>query len=917
MKRFLLSISITIFLFFLINKATAQTAPVEYAYITNQDDGTVSVINIANNIVETVIPVGENPTEISVSPDGSRVYEANQGDGSISVINTSTNKVIATITGITANGLLVSPDGSLLYLTDTENGQVIVVSTANNTVLSNLPGGSGPTQMAISPDGRLLYVTDVLSSSVRVINTATGSVVINIAVGENPGGISMSADGSRVYVANFFSGTVSVINTANNTVISSFNVGNNPDGVTITPDGSKVYVSDYGTNTVAVINTLTNGVIFVTVGTHPLGLSVSPDGSNVFVANSASNTVSVISTISNAVISTINVGKSPNALGNFITGIRVTPASILTSPVTGNIAACAGSVSISPDIQQFTVTGSNLTGDVTATAPAGFEVSLSAGSGYGSSVILKQFGGMLSSTLVYVCSSASAAVGPLSGNVVLTSATAISQNVAVTGIVNALPTINPASSQTVLNGKATKAVNFLGTANTFSWVNDTPGIGLPVSSTGNIASFTAVNTGSSPVTATITATPINAAFAYVANESDGTISVINTVTNLVVNTLTVGPQPIGEAVNADGTRAYIVNNNAGNSSGTVSVINTANNNTIATITVGSSPDGISVSPDGSHVYVANQTSGTVSVIDAATNKVTATITVGLNPYGISAGTDGSNVYVTNSVSNTVSVINTATNTVTATIPVGTYPVGVSVSPDGSSVYVTNQKSNNVSVISTTSSTVIAAIAVGTQPVGVSISPDGTTLYVANADDNTVSVINTANNTIVTTIPVGTLPYGISVSPDGGSVYVANEGSNTVSVINVPTNSVTATVNVGTSPYAFGSFIRKGVVCDGEPIKFTITVNPLLVSPVVTIPNAFTPNNDGINDTWNIKNLDQYPNNTVDIFNRYGQKIYSSINYGIPWDGTFKGKNLPSGTYYYVIDLKNGNKTLSGYVALIR
>jgi len=95
----------------------------------------------------------------------------------------------------------------------------------------------------------------------------------------------------------------------------------------------------------------------------------------------------------------------------------------------------------------------------------------------------------------------------------------------------------------------------------------------------------------------------------------------------------------------------------------------------------------------------------------------------------------------------------------------------------------------------------------------------------------------------------------------------------------------------------------------------LTITVLL--PKINIPNTFTPNGDGINDTWDIKNLDSYVNCTVQIYNRYGENVYSSIGYGVPWGGTYKGAVLPAGTYYYIIDLKNGLKALSGFVAIIR
>lgn len=90
-----------------------------------------------------------------------------------------------------------------------------------------------------------------------------------------------------------------------------------------------------------------------------------------------------------------------------------------------------------------------------------------------------------------------------------------------------------------------------------------------------------------------------------------------------------------------------------------------------------------------------------------------------------------------------------------------------------------------------------------------------------------------------------------------------------------------------------------------------------VSPTIKINNTFTPNGDGINDTWNITGLIAYVNATVDIFNRYGQPVFHSIGYPVPWDGTYNGKPLPVGVYYYVIHLNMGNQVLSGYVTLLR
>jgi len=86
---------------------------------------------------------------------------------------------------------------------------------------------------------------------------------------------------------------------------------------------------------------------------------------------------------------------------------------------------------------------------------------------------------------------------------------------------------------------------------------------------------------------------------------------------------------------------------------------------------------------------------------------------------------------------------------------------------------------------------------------------------------------------------------------------------------------------------------------------------------VIVPNAFSPNKDGINDTWQLVAIDAYPDAEINIFNRYGQAVFTSHGYNKPWDGNYNNNPLPVGTYYYVIDLKFGLPKLKGWVAILR
>ncbi|NDK55879.1 gliding motility-associated C-terminal domain-containing protein [Pontibacter fetidus] len=92
---------------------------------------------------------------------------------------------------------------------------------------------------------------------------------------------------------------------------------------------------------------------------------------------------------------------------------------------------------------------------------------------------------------------------------------------------------------------------------------------------------------------------------------------------------------------------------------------------------------------------------------------------------------------------------------------------------------------------------------------------------------------------------------------------------------------------------------------------------ITVLPFVEIPNTFTPNRDGINDTWEIANLKKYPNCKVQVFNQWGTMVFQSNGYQVPWDGRYNGQELPLATYYYIIQLEPSEKPLSGSITIVK
>jgi YVTN family beta-propeller protein len=254
------------------------------------------------------------------------------------------------------------------------------------------------------------------------------------------------------------------------------------------------------------------------------------------------------------------------------------------------------------------------------------------------------------------------------------------------------------------------------------------------------------------------------------NTGENTISVIDTATNKVDNTIVLGGRPrLGPelmAITPDGKNLYVTLMR-----GSVLVIDTATNATIATIPVPTA-GAVAISPNGSRAYVQTVLTAGVFVIDTASKKVIAHIPTPSNfSAGIAVKPDGSAVYVAGGVRHTdVFVIDTSNNSLVATIPCPGGPQGITFSPDGRKAYVANELKDAVDVIDTSTNTVEpTTIPVGKDPTLMSLTPDAKTLYVTNfqwgeitPEPSTVSVIDVSTKKVSATIPVGSIPDAVVI-----------------------------------------------------------------------------------------------------------------------------------------------------------
>ena len=187
--------------------------------------------------------------------------------------------------------------------------------------------------------------------------------------------------------------------------------------------------------------------------------------------------------------------------------------------------------------------------------------------------------------------------------------------------------------------------------------------------------------------------------------------------------------------------------------------------------------------------------------------------------------------------------------------------------------------------------------------------------------NSIEGIITVDSTIAPIIPI----------IQGDSVYCFNSNIQPIRVVNATdgiswygnaefTEYLGSNIEILPSNQISQTYFATQTIngCEGEANSIQITINPCNL----IIPTAFTPNDDGDNDYWDLLQIDAYyPKNTVWIYNRWGEPIYESTigKYAArPWDGRFKGALMPVGTYYYVIQLTKDNsiEPINGIVSLI-
>lgn len=205
-------------------------------YVTNTDEGSVTVIDTDTWEVVTTIPDLPEPHDGELTPDDGLLYLATAGDSTMTVVDTETFEVVKTFdVGANPRGLTVGGEnGAIAYVTNKGDGTLSIIDVPNDTILATVPVGAGAHAVRVSPDDQTVYISLSQEDAVAVVDAESGEVRRTLPVGATPEQLDLSRDGRWLVVSNNGDASLSIIDLADETIVATVPVGAGAYGVQTT-----------------------------------------------------------------------------------------------------------------------------------------------------------------------------------------------------------------------------------------------------------------------------------------------------------------------------------------------------------------------------------------------------------------------------------------------------------------------------------------------------------------------------------------------------------------------------------------------------------------------------------------------------------------------------------------------------------
>ena len=210
------------------------------------DSSYLSRINLTNNKIDAVYPVGSVPKVVKVTPDNKYILVSNWCSYTVTIISVETQKTVKSIKiGRYPRGISISSDSKFAYVAEMGGNRIHRINLEDFSV-EFIPIGSNPRAIELSPDNSTLYATLNISGKVIAWDLAANKAIKTVATGKSARSLAISTDGSALFVVNFRSGTLSKVRTEDMKVIQNIKVCTEPIGVTYESTNSRTWVACYG-----------------------------------------------------------------------------------------------------------------------------------------------------------------------------------------------------------------------------------------------------------------------------------------------------------------------------------------------------------------------------------------------------------------------------------------------------------------------------------------------------------------------------------------------------------------------------------------------------------------------------------------------------------------------------------------------